>query len=80
MATRNTTGVERECGHQAGNRPRTHPEPAGRRAAKCCPTSNEPHTGRDDGHVLENLSDVLTGSHTTVARVDGQEMRIESEP
>lgn len=80
MATRNTTGVERECGHQAGNRPRTHPEPAGRRAAKCRPTSDERHTGREDRHVLESLSHVLTGWHATVARVDGEEMRIGGEP
>lgn len=80
MATCNTTGVERECGHQAGNRPSTHPEPASRRAAKCRPTSDERHTNRDEGHVLENLSDVLTSSHTTVGRVDGQEMRIGGEP
>jgi hypothetical protein len=80
MATRNTTGIERECGHQAGNRPRIHTEPAGRRAAQCRPTSDERHTDREDGHVLEILSHVLTGWHTTVARVDGEEMRIGVEP
>jgi len=45
MATRNTTGVERGRGREDGNRPRTHPIPAGRKPTKSHLTSSERNGG-----------------------------------
>jgi len=56
MATRNTTGVERGRGRQAGNRPPTHAQRSGRRSTKPRRASAEPLPVPETGDVLERLS------------------------
>ena len=56
MATRNTTGVERGRGRHAGDRPRTHPQPPGQKAAIPRRTSAETVSIPEKGDVLERLS------------------------
>ncbi len=84
MATRDASGRQRRRGHLDGNRPRTHPQHSGRKAAKVRPPSAE----RDecpkvsdalDSDVCRRRFRTLTGWPATDARVDGQE-RIGGEP
>jgi hypothetical protein len=81
MAARNSNGVERRRARADGNRPRTHPKPSRRKAAKSQTASVERRIRpAEDGDVLEGLSRAISLVETVAVAMQTHEDNCEVGP